>query len=673
MEQSAHSDRGVVVQNTLITLPIEVLVYICSFLSVRDGVKIRCVSKILRRVGETPSLWKTFIWSLYPPRDSKLLERVLKMFGEHIKQFHFADVPPSKLEVMLKFCKNVTHLSLPRFTYCSDILKLEKIVCSMGSLQILDIQGCTGINIQQVFVLASNLKELSIYHRSSCHNSCYHMPVSHRLSRRTAGYRRSFLSSNDDDKIPQWIEQWANSNYVPRKLNVVVTDYEWNHEVSYNYTHPFCQRHFDPTYCLKYCLLMFKNKKLSNVLHLSNIAWLNFCFKTSVDFESVVPHMQVRITDSSVTFPAIRGSLVGLDLPLLNMGHGLPELENILQITQGSCRGKKTHKALLIGNDGIDEYIGNSVTNLTSVTDFDVSYIRGLLPEHLEWLSIACPNLQRLNLSNNARCLVDLEGLRSLAKNCKHLRCLNLIKIDKTYIAPPHIKFHGIEQYEYTYNYDHRTLWEILLTMQLIELYLEEWMFIVGARHTNVFQEYPSLQTLEVTHETSLTSISRVRPDDVSLLLLSYFPSLTYFKLNGILPSESAPRALKQIFSCRNLRCLLLLVYSHISVDTPITALEGHCLCLQELYIDSRVVLAETFISALCAHGGLKHVKFRVHSLTVRSIISLIKHSPNLMTFEIDLVESRIVAQLKHLIALVTTKFFETKLINEGSFSIIET
>ena len=145
MEQNSYSDHGVVeniARNTLMTLPIEVLVCICSFLSVRDIVKVRCVSKILRQVGETASLWKTFIWSLYPPRDSELLEHVLKMFGEHVKQFHFADVPPSKLEVMLKFCKNVTYLSLPRFTYYSDILKLEKVVCSMESLRVLDIQSC---------------------------------------------------------------------------------------------------------------------------------------------------------------------------------------------------------------------------------------------------------------------------------------------------------------------------------------------------------------------------------------------------------------------------------------------------------------------------------------------------------------------------------------------------
>lgn len=200
MEQNSHSGHKVIVQNTLVTVPIEMLVYICSFLSIRDIVEIRCVSKILRHVSETPSLWKTFIWSLYPPHNSKLLEHVLKMFGKHIKEFHFADVAPSKLKVMLKFCTNVIHLSLPRFTYYSEVGKLEKIVRDMASLQILDIQSSTRVDMERIFKLASKLKELSIYHRSSM--------------------------SSLNNEMPEWVKHWANSNYTPRKLNVVVTEFK---------------------------------------------------------------------------------------------------------------------------------------------------------------------------------------------------------------------------------------------------------------------------------------------------------------------------------------------------------------------------------------------------------------------------------------------------------------
>ena len=619
MEENSLSGRRVVVKNTLITLPIEMLVYICSFLSVRDVVKIRCVSKILRYVGETPSLWKTFIWSMYPPRDSELLEHVLKMFGQYIKQFHFADVPPSKLEVMLKFCKNVTHLSLPRFTYYSEFGKVEKIVCSMSSLQIMDIQGCSGINMQWVFKLASNLKELSIYHRLRHHGEIYE-------------------SSDSSLEMSKWIEQWAYLNYLPRKLNVVVG---------------LC----DPSGFLNDCLTVLKNKKLSKILDFPNIAWFNICFQKSTDFVSVVPCVQVCITESSVTLPSVRSKLLGLDLSremVRQDGYQYPlcNRDQIFHLTQGCYHGKKVHRAWLNAIDGIDEYIDNSVISLISVTYFNTSC--ALLPKHLQWLSIACPNLQRLDLSGNARCLSDLQGLRSVAQNCRNLRYLNLTSIGIEDVDP---EIYGCCPC------DLHNLWEILCTMHLIELAVEGWMFNWGCSE-DMFQNYLSLQVLEVTNLTDYLRgyyLSRV----------FCFSSITSCKLGGLhYFDDNLP--VKKIFSWRYLKCLLL-HFTSLSENILSLPLEGyHCPCLQELYIYGKaIVLAETFINALCGHGGLEHIVLHVNSLTARSITSLIEHSPDLVTFEIMLCpESWMQVQLKHLTACIKTRFYKRKLIDGGLFTI---
>ena len=623
MEKISHSGHGVI-QNTLITLSIEVLVYICSFLSVRDVVKIRCVSKILRYVGETPSLWRTFIWSIYPPRDSELLEHILKMFGQHIRQFHFADVPPSKLEVMLKFCKNVTHLSLPRFTYYNEILKLEKIVCSMSSLQILDIQSCIidsaghvvshtirghCVVMQNVFKLASNLKELSIYLRS-------------------IGYRPD---SSLENATHQWIKHWAKSNYVPRKLNLVVTKHV----------------HFFLSEYLSSVLPVLKERKLSNILDLPDVALLSICFKASTNFVSVVPYIQVQVTDSSVTFPELR-----LDLPLAD---GL-SARMAMHLSQGSHHGKKFHKALLNTVSGDAKHVDNSITcttSLASVTYVDLS--SNLLPEHLEWLSIACPNLQRLDLSGNDKCLRNLKGLRSVAENCKKLQSLNLKRTGSiTYY------------YSYVYTFNLHALWEILFVMHLTELSIENSMFTDGIE--NMFQNYFSLQALEVVvppwNDEDFYCL-----DNDTLLLLSYFPSITYCKLDTLCISD--PRGLKQIFSCRYLWCLLL-EFSDIGKDILSLSLEGQCSCLQELYIDSDdSVLTDTFINTLCAHGGLEHVILCINSLTARSITNLIEHSPNLMIFETYLCSrSWTKVQLKYLTAQVRTRFYNTKLIDGGLFRV---
>ena len=153
------------IQSSLIFLPVEVLLYIVSFLSTRDIATIRFVSKSLRSISEIPSLWEVFIWSHYAPCDDKLLKHLLRTFGKHIRRFNFTDhIAPSKLQLVLGMCKNVMHLSLPSFTYGANFEKFEMTVCKLRSLQILVIQSDMWIcDFQRILKLSSNLKELSIY------------------------------------------------------------------------------------------------------------------------------------------------------------------------------------------------------------------------------------------------------------------------------------------------------------------------------------------------------------------------------------------------------------------------------------------------------------------------------------------------------------------------------
>ena len=640
MKQSGHSDHEVDAHNTLVTLPIEILVYICSFLSVRDIVKIRCVSKILRRVSETPTLWKTFTWSLNPPCNSEFLEYVLKLFGEHIKKFHFADVTPSRLEVLLKFCKNVTDLHLPSFTYYNEVGKLKNTLCSMASLQILHIQTSTraetGVDyMQQLFKLASNLKELSIYPR--------------RLL---------------DNEMTEWIEYWANSNYVPRKLNIILnSDMRWYAPTCYCYF-PVAKNGRELRKLVD--LTILENKKLSKVLDLPDIAWFNLYHERYTDFVSDVCYMyiQVKITDTLVTFPSEQ-SRQKIEFP--EVDGGILHL-NLTQGTNHCMIASEEH----FGNGGSDEYIDSSFTytSLISVTYLEFLHIWStvLLSEHLEWLSFACPNLQKLDLSGHASCLRDFKGFHNLAKNCRSLRCLSLKGM------------HAVDVETQTLGSQSRDLselWEILLcTMHLSELYVEGWMLLRLVPYLNLrnkFQNYSSLHVLDVNgrHPYNDYIKTACTIDSNSLLLLSYFPSITYCKLNGVLICDADVHRLKQLFNYKYLRSLSLQFSLTGKYIRPLS-LEGHCTCLQELYIDAKTtVLVETFINVLCSHGGLEYVVLHVKALTARSITNLIKHSPNLVTFEVTLCpKSWMELQLKHLIAHVRTRFFRTKLIDGGFFSV---
>ena len=69
----------------LLSLPVELLVYIMSLLVTRDLVKLRYVSRGVRVVTTTPLLWRKFVWPLYDGREERSIMNVLKDIGECIK------------------------------------------------------------------------------------------------------------------------------------------------------------------------------------------------------------------------------------------------------------------------------------------------------------------------------------------------------------------------------------------------------------------------------------------------------------------------------------------------------------------------------------------------------------------------------------------------------------
>ena len=302
------------------------------------------------------------------------------------------------------------------------------------------------------------------------------------------------------------------------------------------------------------------------------------------------------------------------------------------------------------------------------LTYFDASRCKVLHPGHLEQLSIACPNLQRLGLTRNRHCLSNLQGLRSLAKNCKSLQGLSLMDI--------HLHDH---------EYSCIQLWEILCTMRLTQLAIEACMINVcdnakalsepsaledcsaqvkRQNLTCMFQRYVSLQVLEVGIEKLYITESCYNPSD--MLLLTNFPSITCYRLCN-LPSNDCHHTLKRIFSQKYLRCLFL---SKTLSGNLSLSLEGHCSSLQQLYIYSEdTELTETFIDALCSHGGLEHVILLVKSLTAKSIENIIKHSSNLLTFYAYLSSRRFLND-QQVMAEIKGKFSKRKLFNGGSFGI---
>ena len=68
----------------------------------------------------------------------------------------------------------------------------------------------------------------------------------------------------------------------------------------------------------------------------------------------------------------------------------------------------------------------------------------------------------------------------------------------------------------------------------------------------------------------------------------------------------------------------------------------------------------ETFIDALCSHGGLEHVILFFKSLTAKSIEKIIEHSFNLVTFRVYLDSSEALTSV--VTATIKTRFSKRKL-----------
>ena len=132
----------------ILNLPVELLVYIISFLPMsRDVVKLRYVSRTLRFVCEIPSLWSDFIWPLYDRREERSVMKVLKACGVYIRRLILPDhVPPSRISMMLSQCSNVTQLCLPSETIV-DPKKLSHSVLHISNLEKLEVQFLSSADI----------------------------------------------------------------------------------------------------------------------------------------------------------------------------------------------------------------------------------------------------------------------------------------------------------------------------------------------------------------------------------------------------------------------------------------------------------------------------------------------------------------------------------------------
>ena len=358
---------------------------------------------------------------------------------------------------------------------------------------------------------------------------------------------------------------------------------------------------------------------------------LYISYKAPLNLFRNMPVLQLQYGEAA-TLPFVQATSVGIT-------------DNWLQLTDCNKGGKMAHMAKvypqppyivyrIILNQGQD----CSVSDLSYLTELDLS--RSNLD--IKQIVLACPRLQRLNLKNNRS--LRVEDLQAIATCCYNLQGLNLMRISAT-----DIQFC-------------LKVWEILSGMKLTHLSMDV-SFVSCNLVTDDAQEK---QLVALLRQCTTLQALELHSDhfaipptaNINYPLLSYFPSLEYCRINDTRQSTCTQDILT---TCKRLR------YFYCSCSSVLSVSPVHNSTLQQLCISSRGTdLDDSFMETVSAHGGLVHVTLFVHSVSINGITSLIKNSPNLLTFGLHEQKQYEENHTGLLSALLGRKFADRKLFTLG-------
>ena len=638
-------------------LPNELLAHIFSYLTSRDIVRLRYVSRRIRLISEVPSLWNKFSWPWYDQREERSLNEALGVCGTHVNRLIFPDIfgcigsclqcyewydlngplstwkcnkltrdlrrntmAPSTAVKMLRYCCNVTEVTLGIYLNGDEVKEIVEKVKHLRKLEI-----CHN-TIKPIIAAAgcANLEKLVL------HYVVYQPPFYLQLHVQLLGWVRVGFQPPNLSIVLHENGFLGFKSYISRMLEEWP---EWNNQMPAGHTACF------KLYCSQWAYL------------------------------SVAPALQLDFGQSA-TYPFVKASDFGL------FGFS----RDLLLITNSTSNGKVVHKASVIKSDLYSFRTSSlccNVSSLSFVTDFTATNCK-LLSDHLEQLSLACPNLEQLNLSGNIRCLESLQGLRSVVDHCHNLQGMNL------------------EQVNCGTNKENRQeLWELLseikmlnhlridiATMDVTDVDIDtdidttDVTMDVHSQHrlVELAHKFVCLKQLELASQYDVTFGAPPR----AVVFLSHLPSLVCCYVD-ITSFVIVTIIVDIITKCKHLKYLK---HSLMKLKIPylpqfeayfkaqfLSVAPNKCLQYLDIHL-STGVLDEVFMDSVSAHGKLEIVVLHIFSVTEAGIAALIENSPNLCLFKIEFFQECEHIQLIALKDMLKKKFMHRKLFNLDGFTI---
>ena len=557
---------------SLINLPTELLVKIFTYLSTRDKFILQYVCQRFQSVSETPQLWKEFVWTDYEPCHRPRVRKILKKQGKHVRKIFFpAHETPRKMLKMAQYCANVTHLSLPRDTRLS-LDNLEEIVHTLTGLQQLDV--CT-----------------------DSRSNTFHFRQQLRHNQLQEGVMRLF-------KI---------TATIVKELNLRIDHYDDSRSVVASIEKQASQ-----------------GFPLSSVINLFAVQTTHDIFSFWLKSGPQVPSFKISLYDNrkipmNLYSPMpIRKFQFGMMKvpPFVQLSnYGVLGLEDdVFHLNEYDHHGVLRHTVTRIGmgsyKASIKENHFSDIVHLHSVSFVDISNL-DVRSNQLEQLSVACPNLQRLNLQGNVHCLEGLQGLHAIVDACKNLEGLNLTGILASSVE------------------SHLHLWELLSSLKKLTHLATDLCLLTPCNLDDTskrkfiakFKGCYKLQALEISCNEDCMDCS----NSVDFLF-SHFPLLTYCRM--VFFEHSA--LMYTITNCGKLKYLYEEHPSKCDRDL-FTVLPSGCY-LRQVYINSLSFnVTDKLISMISTNGELECVILHIHSITVSGLTSLINNSPNLILLHVSI------------------------------------
>lgn len=585
------------------SLPMEMLVRVCSFLSIRERQRLRQVCKTLYQVLDSPLLWKTITIDGFACSDYPGMSAVLARHSA-VERLHIRG--SFNLVGLTKELCTCTHLRS---------LKLEQSPCYVANMAsvVRALPSLAHLNFQPV--------------NTSCGlGHCTHVMC------RTVEWQDfmgavenlttlTLLSQWDENFVEFLLRQWVCVQYRP--TNICMT-------TMYMQTAP-PQESMQSRYS---SLQDLWKECMENFPPCEEVCQFRITWQASHLSLNDVPIFELNLDGSPLSLSTALCYTYPEASDTFHM-HGMISLSGKNQSVKEDeyfTSGRYISRSEFVLSETETKFLhfNTATAHLTSLSLTEASALDSC---HLEVIAHHCKSLVQLNLSGCKKCLNPLFGLATLASNCTHLQALNVQNIPCNYVERTSEMWMCLSQME---SLRHLAIDPCLFqpSQEADEFTGEQYSVSDESEIEESLKAMKTIQVLEI--QTTLTATKSIQcphcrnMDSHLVELVRHMKALHTLHIRGVSPVVCGVMLNSAFHNCKYLRCLSI----HMEFSFTLSPADLKLCSIQKLYIHCpRFNITDSLMMALAqaSSSTLTHVYFTGRSISKGSVTMLLQDFPYLV------------------------------------------